>query len=256
MTAIQSESIAEHVQLITLNRPDALNALTADMLDELVAALSAASESESVRCIVITGAGKAFCAGVDLKELGAGGRIFDNDGLGPKAAFVAAMRKCPKPIVGAINGAAVTGGFELALACDFLYASEHAKFADTHARVGIMPGWGLSQKLPRIVGIQRAREISFSGNFFGAEDALRWGLVNRVLAKDELLTAAIDIASQIATALPDALYRVKAIINDGWEMSLGDALIEEGRRSQAYMDQIDVDKMEERLEQLKARSRK
>ena len=256
MSTVRSENVADHVRLITLNRPDALNALTSPMLDKLVDAVRDASDDESIRCLVITGAGKAFCAGVDLKELNAGGRIFEDDGLGPKAAFVAAMRECPKPIIGAVNGAAVTGGFELALACDFLYAAERAKFADTHARVGILPGWGLSQKLPRIVGIQRAREISFSGNFFGADDALRWGLVNRVLPDDELIPAAIDIASQISTALPDALYRIKSMINDGWGMDLRSALDEEGRRSQAYMKHIDIDKMEERLAQLKARSKK
>ncbi|MGH6649986.1 MAG: enoyl-CoA hydratase-related protein [Sphingopyxis sp.] len=131
----------------------------------------------SVHAIVLTGAGsRAFSASLDLKELGAdigslGGTKTRTENDDP----VAAIASCPQPVIGAINGVAITGGFELALACDILIASTNARFADTHARVGIMPGWGLSQKLSRIVGLSRAKEISLTGNFVTAEQALDWG---------------------------------------------------------------------------------
>ena len=172
------------------------------------------------------------------------------------SAWLRAFSECRKPVIGAVNGFAVTGGFELALACDFLYASENAKFADTHARVGLLPGWGLSQKLPRLVGINRAREISFSGNYFSAREALEWGLVNSVYPQNELLEASLDIAHQISTCLPDALYRIKAMMNEGWEMTLGDGLAAEGRASGAYNPGVDFGVMKERLAQLQQRSRK
>ncbi|WP_420866360.1 enoyl-CoA hydratase-related protein [Halioglobus japonicus] len=164
-----------------------------------------------------------------------------------------AFNGCQKPIIGAVNGFAVTGGFEIALACDFLYAAESARFADTHARVGLIPGWGLSQKLPRLVGINRAREISFTGNYFGAADAEAWGLVNRVCSDNDLLAEALDTAHQIATALPEALFAIKAMMNEGWEDTLGHALVMEGERSNAYNSSIDVSGMAERLSTLKAR---
>ena len=182
---------------------------------------------------------------VDLKELENTPEMMGSEGLGPDAPLLRAFSDCPKPIIGAINGFAVTGGFELALACDFLYAADTAKFADTHARVGLLPGWGLSQKLPRLVGINRAREISFSGNYFSAEQAMEWGLVNAVYPQNELLEAALDIAHQISTALPDALYRIKAMMNQGWEMTLGDGLEKEGQASSDYNSKVEFSSMKE-----------
>lgn len=138
-----------------------------------------------VRVLVLTGAGRAFCAGLDLREI-------DSDSFAGANAHsdpVLALQRFPHPVIGAINGPAVTGGLELALACDVLIAFTQARFADTHARVGVVPGWGLSQKLPRLIGIGRAKEMSFSGNFIGAEQAERWGLVNRVVSPEELLGA-------------------------------------------------------------------
>src|SRR5207253_4228819 len=142
----------------------------------------------------LTGAGRAFTAGLDLKELGS-----DPNGMGAANATgasenpVLAILECPKPIIGAINGVAITGGFEVALACDVLIASTNARFADTHARVGIMPGWGLSQKLSRIIGVYRAKELSLSGNFLDARTAYDWGLVNRVVEPEELIPAAMKL---------------------------------------------------------------
>ena len=163
--------VKEGVALITLNRPAALNALSLAMTDAILEAFRQVNADDSIMAVVLTGRGKAFCAGVDLKELAGGNGMMSADNLGPETPIIRAMADCRKPLIGAINGFAVTGGFELALACDFLYAAEEAKFADTHARVGLLPGWGLSQKLPRLVGINRAREISFTGNYFSADDA-------------------------------------------------------------------------------------
>ena len=141
-----------------------------------------------MRVLILTGAGKAFCAGLDLKELGSGQAALGGGENGVTARDpVAALARFSGPVIGAINGAAVTGGFELALACDVLLASPQARFADTHARVGIAPGWGLSQRLSRAIGIYRAREISLTGNWVSAEQAAAWGFVNRVVPAEELL---------------------------------------------------------------------
>ena len=169
------------VALVTLNRPEANNALNRALSEAITATFTELASSTTVRAIVLTGAGRSFCAGVDLKALSDEPEMLSTGmGLGPASPIVAALEQCPQPIIGAINGAAVTGGFELALACDYLFASTEARFADTHARVGILPGWGLSQKLTRIIGINRAREMSLAGNFIDAHRAEAWGLVNRV----------------------------------------------------------------------------
>ena len=152
------------------------------------------AEDPEVRAIVLTGAGeRAFTAGLDLKELGS-----DTSNLGAASSDsddnpVKAIENCPQPVIGAINGVAITGGFEVALACDILIASTNARFADTHARVGILPGWGLSQKLSRCIGLSRAKELSLTGNFIDADTACAWGLVNRVTAPEDLLLSLIHI---------------------------------------------------------------
>ncbi|TXS96653.1 enoyl-CoA hydratase [Parahaliea maris] len=249
--------IQDEVALVTLNRPEAYNALSAAMTAAIIEAFGALSADPSVRAIVLTGKGKAFTAGVDLKELKSeGGAAMSADNLGTDAPLVRALSECEKPIIGAINGFAVTGGFELALACDYLYAARSARFADTHARVGLVPGWGLSQKLPRLVGINRAREISFTGNYFSAEQACQWGLVNEVCEDSELVGRALASARDIAETQPEALRRIRALMNEGWELPLGEALRVEGERSGAYNSTIEFDVMEKRLEELRARGRK
>ena len=208
------------VATVTLNRPEAMNALSRALRAELAAAMRGLAADESVRAIVLTGAGtRAFTAGLDLKELGA-----DTSNLGAANAEgadenpVRAIELCPQPVIGAINGVAITGGFEVALACDVLLASTNARFADTHARVGIMPGWGLSQKLSRIVGLGRAKELSLTGNFLGAEAARDWGLVNRVVAPGELLPAAQALARDIAGIDPAMVRGYKKLIDDGYAL--------------------------------------
>lgn len=189
--------ISDRIAVLTLNRPAARNALSSELLNVLPEAMVAADANEDVDVIVLTGADPAFCAGLDLRELGSSG---DNirGGPSPDKEWGTPWPDITKPVIGAINGAAVTGGFEIALNCDFLIASEKAKFGDTHARVGIMPGWGLSVLLPQAVGIRRAREMSLTGNFMDANEALAFGLVNRVVAHEELLPVTLSIAADIA----------------------------------------------------------
>jgi enoyl-CoA hydratase len=182
---------------LTLNRPEARNALSRAMLAELRARLQEVDEDDSIGAVILTGADPAFCAGLDLKELSAS----DGANLGANVDDLplgSPWTPIGKPLVGAINGVAVTGGFELALNCDFLVASERASFADTHARVGILPGWGLSVILPQRVGFGMAKRMSFTGDFITAAQALQAGLVTEVVAHTELLPRATELAATIA----------------------------------------------------------
>lgn len=215
---------------LTLNRPEALNALSAALRAALVETLHALDADDSVRVVVLTGAGKAFCAGLDLRELGQDGVPALNGPSDPLHALGAFS----KPVIAAIHGAAVTGGFELALACDVLLASTDARFADTHARIGVIPGWGLSQKLSRLIGLPRAKEMAFSGDFINAETAERWGLVNRVLPPADLMPAALALAADIASAEPGMLRAYKRLIDEGFGLPLGEALALEARQSSAW----------------------
>ncbi len=212
------------VLTLTLNRPEAMNALSRALRVELSSALRRAAQDASVRAVVLTGAGtRAFSAGLDLKELS-----LDTAALGTDVAadenLISAVETFDKPIIGAVNGVAITGGFELALACDVLIASPAARFADTHVRVGLLPSWGLSQKLPRILGPSRAKELSLTGNFIDAATAERWGLVNRIVPEDRLVDDAMSIARDMASADPAILRRYLQLIDDGLAMPLGDAL--------------------------------
>jgi enoyl-CoA hydratase len=225
------------VAILTLNRAKQLNALSVALRRDIVKAIRDLSVATDVRAIVLTGSGRAFSAGVDLKEAGQQGfslgtekNTDDPGALDMATAFAA----CPHPIVGAINGFAITGGFELALMCDVLLASTEAKFADTHGRVGLMPVWGLSQKLPRIIGASRAKELSLTGNFLDAPTAERWGLVNRVVPADELLPAAIKLAHEMAGVDGALLKKLKAVIDDGLKLPFADALKLEIQRGNAH----------------------
>ena len=208
--------------VVTLNRPDAMNALSRDLRKDFVRVFDECVNDPDVRVIVLTGNGRAFCAGFDLKELGSGDSA--NAAEETNNAVARAMEAFEGPIIGAINGHCITGGFEMALACDVLIASESARFADTHARVGILPGWGLSQRLPRLIGLSRAKEISFTGTPVYAEQALAWGLVNHVVAADELLPSAQAMAAEMCACVPDVLRRYKAQIDTGYSMPLDEAL--------------------------------
>ena len=223
------ERAPEGYAVLTLNRPDAMNALSAALRRALAEAVAELAAEPPVRVLVLTGAGRAFCAGLDLKELGAAGGA---PALGGAVADpVQALGSFAGPVIAAVNGAAVTGGFELALACDIILASDEARFADTHARVGVLPGWGLSQRLPRLVGPGRAKELSLTGNFLGARQAEAWGLVNRVLPAGELLPAARALARDMLSAVPDMLPAMKRLIDDGYALPFAEAMALERERS-------------------------
>ena len=241
------------VAVVTLNRPDALNALSRALRAEIVRTFQTLAEDESVRAVVLTGAGRAFTAGVDLKEAGKDGFALGADG--GEIDLNKALAAFPWPIIGAINGFAITGGFELALMCDVLLASEEAKFADTHARVGIMPGWGLSQRLSRLIGISRAKELSFSGNFLDAETAERWGLVNRVYAADELVPAARKLAHDMASCDPHLLRSYKRVIDDGFAVGFGEGQKLEIARSAEHAAGVTAESVEAARQAVTARGR-
>jgi len=242
--------------VLTLNRPQALNALSHALLDALAAAIDTLDADPQVRVLIITGAGRAFCAGLDLKEIGAGAGSFGGrEGVVRARDPVEAIERCRKPIIAAINGAAVTGGFEITLACDIVLATPQARFADTHARIGVAPGWGLSQRLARAVGPYRAREVSLTGNWVSAEQALAWGFVNRVVAADELMPTARALARDMLGTLPEMLTRYKAVINDGWAMTLGDALAMERARAREFNSGVAAAEVEQRREAVRSRNR-
>jgi enoyl-CoA hydratase len=140
----------------------------------------------------------------------------------------------PQPVIGAINGYAITGGFELALGCDLLIASSEARFADTHARVGVLPGWGLSQRLARAIGIYRAKELSLTGNYLDAQRAYEWGLVSRVVPPAELMPTCLALARDMLSCEPDLLLGYKKIIDDGFATTFGEGMALESERSRAY----------------------
>jgi enoyl-CoA hydratase len=192
---------ADRVRTLTLNRPQSRNALSSALRRQFFAALRDAEADDFVDVVILTGADPVFCAGLDLKELGDTTELPD---ISPK------WPPMTKPVIGAINGAAVTGGLELALYCDILIASESARFADTHARVGLLPTWGLSVRLPQKVGVGMARRMSLTGDYLSAAEALRTGLVTEVVPHDELLPTALRIAASIVGNNPNAVRALLA----------------------------------------------
>jgi enoyl-CoA hydratase len=222
--------------LLTLNRPEALNALSVALCRELTATLARLSADEGVRVVVLTGSGRAFCAGLDLTDLsGVTGTELAALVTSPDFDVVAAVRRFPGVVVGAVNGFAVTGGFELALACDVLLASTDARFADTHGRVGVLPGWGLSQRLPRLIGALRAKELSLSCKFLDAAKAEAWGIVNRVVPPAELLPQALALAEDMLEVPPPILRSYKRVIDDGLAGTLDHGLrLERGRSEESF----------------------
>ena len=225
--------------VVTLNRPDQMNALSRELRADFVEAFAECARDAAIRVVILTGSGRAFCAGFDLKELANS----ETDASQEADNTIArAMEEFKGPIIGAVNGHAITGGFEMALACDVLIASDKARFADTHARVGILPGWGLSQKLPRLIGVSRAKEISFTGSPVFAQQAYEWGLVNHVVAADELMPRAISMAEEMCRCVPHILAQYKPLIDEGFCKPFDEALrweeavsIESARQAMAHM---------------------
>ncbi|XP_010551092.1 PREDICTED: probable enoyl-CoA hydratase 1, peroxisomal [Tarenaya hassleriana] len=219
------------IAVVTINRPKSLNSLTREMMVDLAHAFKSLDADDSVRVAILTGSGRAFCSGVDLT---AAESVFKGDVKDPETDPVIQMERFLKPIIGAINGFAVTAGFELALACDVLVAARGAKFMDTHARFGIFPSWGLSQKLSRIIGANKAREVSLTSMPLTAEVAERLGFVNHVVEEGQTLTKAREIADAMIKNEKDMVLRIKSVINDGLKLDLGHALALEKERAHAY----------------------
>jgi len=242
--------------IVWLDRAEAMNALSLALRSQFCAALREAEADDAVRAIIVTGRGeRAFSAGMDLKELATlgAGTTFD---YGPEDDLSLTMRHCRKPLIAAVNGAAITGGFEIALACDILIASTRARFADTHVRVGILPGWGLTVRLPLLVGPSRAKEISLTGNFIDAETALQWGLVNRVVEPQALMPEAIRIATDIASCDPGPVQFNKQTIDGAVGLSLADALDRERRRSQEWLERAAPADLDSQRSTVMARGRR
>jgi enoyl-CoA hydratase/carnithine racemase len=217
----------DRVRTLTLNRPQSRNALSAALRKQFYAALRDAEADDSVDVVILTGADPVFCAGLDLKELGDTTELPD---ISPK------WPPMTKPVIGAINGAAVTGGLELALYCDILIASEQARFADTHARVGLLPTWGLSVRLPQKVGVGMARRMSLTGDYLSAADALRAGLVTEVVPHDELLATARRVAASIVGNNQNAVRALLASYHRIDDASTGPGLAIEAESAKQWMN--------------------
>ena len=242
-----------HTAVLTLNRPAVLNALSHELRGALIEHLRKLDADPEVRVVILSGTGRAFTAGLDLDEIAqSGGTVQDAVAEQDIAAAIAAFSK---PLIGAINGLAITGGLEIALACDILIAAESARFADTHVRVGILPGWGLSQRLSRAVGIYRAKELSLSGRFFSAREAEQWGLVNRVVADDALLDAALALAEEISENEPQYVSALKFLIDEGHSIATGEALRFEAQAAQRGNAEVTAADILERAETARIRSR-
>ncbi len=225
--------IKDRVALITLNRPERRNSINQALLTHLYNCLDEVARNNEIAAAIITGNGKSFCSGIDLSVIGTD-NLFDPRGDGRDLPDVFA--DCKKPIIGAVNGHAITGGFEIALQCDFLIASELASFADTHVKVGIHPGWGMTQLLQQAVGQRMAKQMSFTGEFVSAEKALSIGLVNEVVAPDRLIPRAFEIAAQICAVNQSMLPVIKNLIEQRNARCLDEACEYERKEFRKFVD--------------------
>ena len=220
--------IEDHVATIRLNRPEALNALNHRILEELGAALGDADASPRVRAIVVTGSEKAFAAGADVKEMAPKGfadMFMEDYFTGPSEAIM----RCRKPVIAAVAGYCLGGGCELAMMCDFIIAADTAKFGQPEINLGVMPGFGGTQRLTRLVGKSKAMEMCLTGRFMDAAEAERSGLVSRVVPARDLLREARDTALKIAEKSPLTVRAVKEAVNRSYETTLREGLLFERR---------------------------
>ena len=244
------------VATLTLNRPEARNALSRELRSAITRTFEQLQNDSEIGVVILTGAAPAFCAGLDLKELGGEAAAENNVQRGFAGnSMLEAIQAFDRPIIGAINGVAITGGFELALACDILIASSEARFADTHARVGILPGWGLSQKLPRLIGIHRAKQLSLTGNFLSAEQAADWGLVGSVVAPAELLPSAQALARDVLSCDPKSIRGYKRVIDEGFALPFREALALESRAASRHMESVTPEQVRGRRAAIQQRGR-
>lgn len=243
------------VAIVRLNRPEAMNALSRALGERIQTAFEEVAANKDIRVAILTGNGRAFCAGMDLKELASG-----QMGLqAPDEEFGAGhtrfgMGVFKGPIIAAINGFAMTGGLELALVCDVRIAANTAKFADTHSRVGVIPGGSMTALLSRLIGLGRAKEMSLGGGVIDAETADRWGLVNRVLPPEELMPFCLKLAQEMAVPEPGYLQKYNQLIEDNYRMTYADALDHEHATSKAANQAFDKGGVD--LDSMAARARK
>lgn len=257
MTDVVLLDVSDRIATITLNRPEARNALSSEVLRRLPEVMTEAEGRDDVDVLILTGTDPAFTAGLDLKELGSSGGNLGPRGTATRAEQAPGPRSpfppLTKPLIGAVNGVAITGGLELALNCDFLVASERARFGDTHSRVGVMPGWGLTVLLPQAIGVRRAREMSFTGNFLTAEEAFHFGLVNHVVAHDDLLPFCRKLAADICGNDQPGVRQIRATYAEIWAEREGWAT--EARDGKAWSTGFSPDEVAKRRDAIIQRGR-
>ncbi|MBI5720772.1 MAG: enoyl-CoA hydratase/isomerase family protein [Rubrivivax sp.] len=220
------------VTTITLNRPERMNALTRAMIDEIIAVLDAANAGSDTRVVVLTGAGRGFCGGADLKDLNSPQGLLPSDSPESKRQglrhgvqpLIRALRDCDVPVIAMVNGDAAAGGCDLALACDIRIGSERTRFMESFARIGLFPGTGGCWFLPRMVGLSKAAEMVFTGDPIGAQEAYQWGLISQLVPHAELLDRTMVLARRIAAGPPIALRLAKMVMHRGVDMSLETSL--------------------------------
>jgi len=229
---------------IALNRPKKLNALTFQMLRELSDALGRAQSDSAVRALVLTGIGRAFCAGADLKETNeveAALKPGDPDLLDLVRVAFGQLRAFPKPTIAAVNGIALAGGLEMIMACDLVFAAESARFGDAHSNFGVFPGAGGAAILPRRIGLNRAKYLLFSGEQVAAREMMDYGLVSRVVADGEMRAAVESFVEKLAKKSPIVLQRMKAVANRSLDQSEQSALADEMVNLRDHLRSYDID---------------
>lgn len=228
---------------IRLNRPDAMNALTPGLVSKVTELLRSNVSNPAVRAVVVTGAGTAFCAGADLKVVR--GRTAEDanslpDFLASVSGMMTQLEAFPRPVIAAVNGIAVAGGLELVLCCDLVIAARSAKFGDAHANYGLLPGGGASARLPRKIGVTRAKYLFYTGDFLPAADLLASGLINEVVEDSDLEAATDRIVAKLARKSPLGLSRMKTLVDDGLEQPLNVALRAELIASEVHAHSFDM----------------
>lgn len=230
---------------LTFNRPEKLNTLSIELRRDLHAVVQALEQDPDVHVIILTGAGKVFTAGLDLDE-------WNSSNEPAAAAFihdaVASLRQFSGPVIAAVQGAAITGGIEIALACDVIVASSEAKFADTHVHVGLLPGWGGSVRLVERLGLQRAKELALTGRFFTAMEALEWGFVNHMVEPDQLLPFCRSLARQMLKAEPAHMKAYKALLDSQADILLGESLRYESAKAKTHNGLSSLEEIKARLQ--------
>jgi enoyl-CoA hydratase len=231
-TAVETVKIVDvdGVRTITIDRPEARNAMSVVMRERIRDGFATASDDEAIDIVVITGADPSFSAGVDLKE------VRSPSGPPRRVNPAATVRTCVKPTIAAVNGVCVTGGLEIALACDMIIASHRARFADTHAKAGLMPGWGMTAALPTAVGRRKAIELSLTGTFIDADEALRLGLVNQVVPHHDLLARTYELAQAIRAHNQAVVRRQVALYRRTDGLAFADAIALERKAADEWRD--------------------